>query len=432
MLRLFAVISCVLCLLAAVAGSAVLVLTWDRLAQRDLVPIELATLAAVVLAALLAPALPRPGASWADRLRAVLPFGAAMLCVAAVVIYVDVRARAHVRVRNAYADWHQYRSRHFLFVYPPNSAVADDIGRRAHAADRGLERIVAFFGLSFDRRLVAYIHQDVERAIAVLERPPPLADAERHEVHLLAGSSAVRWAALVAAETAWDGPAGSALLREGVPTYLASEASQWPAALSYVKGDLPQLEELVSDADQRRGGDTLAASFVAFLVDAGGREALGKLWPSPTFRGTVYQTYGKRADELEAEWHDHLAGLLGFESAGDLEATVSSEVPLDSEVAEPVVELVQHLRDAAVGGRLDQAEAVLADEASSGAREVLRTLVEKQVDNIELIALTDYGGKCLLADLHVSTEVNGRPFEMDADAVVSLADDPTVLHLAFR
>jgi len=432
MLRLVALSLCVLSLLAATAGSVWLVLAYDRSAHTELVRLELATLTAAVLAAGLALALPRAGASWGDRLRAALPFGAAVLCVAALVVYVDVHAGAPVHVADAYADWLQYRSRHFLFVYPPTSTVAADIGQRARVADGKFDAIAGFFATSFDRRIVVYVHEDAEQGSELLGHPLPWADTERLEVHLLPQTSAARWAALVVAEKAWGGPPGTALLGEGVPAYLDGQDSDWPAALSYLKGDLPPLEALVDGADEMRGGDLFAASFVGFLLSLGTREALGKLWVSPAFRGSVYQAYGKRADQLEAAWHDRLAALLGFRSAAGFEATASTEVALDSPQAGPVRGLVERLGKAVVAGRLDQARAVLAAQASPGAQRALRTLIEKEVSSVELIGLNDYGGKCLLADLHISTTVEGRPFEMDADAVLSAGARPQVLHLAFR
>lgn len=432
MLRPAAISLCVLSLLAAVAGSLWLVMVYDRLGRAELVRVEVGVLIAACVALLLAPCLPRAGATWADRVRVALPVGAAVLCVAAVVFYVDVRARTPVRVPDAYADWLQYRSRRFLFVYPATSAVGADIAARAQAADRRFDAVAAFFGASFDQRLTAYIHQDAERGAELLGRSLPCGDAERWEIHLLASSSVTRWAALVAAEKAWGGPSGTTLLREGVPTYLDGRQSHWPAALSYLKGELPMLEVLVHRADRAGQGRIFAASFVRLLLDVGPREALAKLWPSRTFRGSVYQTYGQRADELEEEWHGHLAGLLGFGSASEFEATASTEVALNSEQAAPARQLTEGLREALVGDRPDRARAVLAAEASPAAEEVVRTLIEKQVNDVELIGLNDYGGKCLLADLHISTTVDGRAFEMDVDGVLSASAPAQVLHLALR
>ncbi|MFQ6099490.1 MAG: hypothetical protein ACE5O2_17290 [Armatimonadota bacterium] len=411
--------------LIVVVGSLLsLILRGRSLSSERAASLEIAVIAGIVLALAAGWVITGAGEDRAParRLRTLAPAFVAAAMVAACLAYLHERIQATEPVPDAYVGWSQYRSRHFLFVYPPDSLPSDRIRALGASADRRYEAIVRELDVGFDERITFFVYADQVQARDVLGREAGFGDPARLEVHCVRDDDGGPEQAYVIACEGYGAETRYALLGEGLSAHLGGDGDDhWSAVIRLLKGDLHSVRDLAagwyagSDAFRRE-----AASFVKYLLETYGSKDFRQMWAASDLDAAARRVYGKGLARVEADWQGVLAEMAGFRSLAELEATRSERVDVDSAVGRSVVGLLDALTAAHEAGREREAQDLLAPDASMAARRLLaspgsgRRVVEAHVRSI-----SGYGNRCYVGSVHLVTVGDAEEREVDADMLVA-------------
>ncbi len=222
---------------------------------------------------------------------------------------------------NSDSGWRAYDSVHFTLYVRPSSFAEANSARIGAALDAEYEHTLAVLDLRYSGRIsgfladgtddalpgrrsgVAYTANEAFKAVCVAPLDDNLLAILAHESnHAIAGAAL--------------GPAGTSFVGEGLASAVRSERppNYGPRALySWTRtnrSQLPPLTDLTDDSKWARGSDgvayTVAASFLAYLIEAYGAQPLKALYyaDSGNFSARFQQIYGRPLQQAEQEWKD--------------------------------------------------------------------------------------------------------------------------------
>ena len=216
-----------------------------------------------------------------------------------------------------YDRWQTYRSARFVYHYLPDTYAASSIRSIADGEEQAMDAILKTLQVSFERTVEIYLYPSEEAFFRATYRDAGFAINEAREIHVQwfsAKDHQTRGHELVHVVTVNTlGDASEALLGEGIAVALNQDQSirdQHAVALQLLEEDkLISLSEMLGAAwGNYDYAYPVSGSFIGFLLESRGADALKRLWTHTDFQEGLRQVYGEDLELLEAEWLEMLAG----------------------------------------------------------------------------------------------------------------------------
>lgn len=203
----------------------------------------------------------------------------------------------------AYDGWQTYATERLVLRYPPDHPWASDLESHAERFEQALAAIETALEIEVREPITMFLYRDDTQGKALTGRPLAYAEAERRAVHQ--GPTNTPGHELVHVVALDMGYAQTGLFGEGLAVWLDGQPGAYHharAAELLRAGTLPSLDALLDDFRAQEQGYPAAGSFVGWILETYGLDALRRLYPVRDLRAAFPQVVGKSVAELEEAW----------------------------------------------------------------------------------------------------------------------------------
>ena len=207
----------------------------------------------------------------------------------------------------AFEGWRSLETARLVLRFPPDHALAGEMGSYGARLEEALDRITSVLGVEVSDPITVYLYRDASQGRALTGRDLAYAEPERRAVHQDASHTPGHELAHVVALQL--GYAQTGLLGEGLAVWLngaSPEAHHERARELLAKGEPPSMDELLGDFRGQTSGYPAAGSFCGWLIETHGLDALSRLYPSKDLDAAAQAALGRSMADLDTAWRRSL------------------------------------------------------------------------------------------------------------------------------